>query len=303
MKRVLLTGGAGFLGRNFREAFAAAAHEVAVVDRVDRISTHPHHGVALADDERLFGLMHALRTDVVVHLACGLLPSSGAAEFAREQREVIEPTFRLMTHCARIGVRFVLLSSGGTVYGDTIGGRVHEDHPLAPKNYYGFSKVVLEEYARLCHRMNGLQYLILRPSNPYGRHQRMHGAQGLVAVALGRVLSGQPLEIWGDGSSVRDYLDVRDLSAAVVALVNQDIVNCSLNIGSGVGHSINQVLALVREASGRDLQVVRWPERGVDVRSIVLDTTALAATIAWQPRALTVGIQDFYSSISPTDVS
>ncbi len=297
MSRVLILGGAGFLGRNLRAGFEAAGHAVTVVDRASRAAADMHHCLDLSDQAALSGLMQQQGSEVLVHLTCGLLPSSSAEDFAREQREVIEPSFRLMEHCARAGMRFVLVSSGGTVYGDAGEQRVREDHPLAPKSYYGFSKVMLEAYAQLCHRMHGLQYLLLRPSNPYGRHQRLQGAQGLIAVALGRLLSGQALQVWGDGSVVRDYLDVHDLTGAVVSLVERGIVNQTLNIGSGVGHSLNEVLALVREVTGRPLQVDYRAARGVDVKSIVLDTTALAAAIPWQPRPLRLGLADFCRSL------
>jgi UDP-glucose 4-epimerase len=298
MKRVLLIGGGGFIGSNLRDAFSAAGHAVAVVDTPGRAAATGCHGIALHDDAALAGLMQTLGTELVVHLACGLLPSSDFAAFEREQQQVLAPSFRLMDHCARRGLRFLLMSSGGTVYGDAGAQPVHEGQPLAPKNLYGLSKLMLEEYARLSHRAHGLQYLVLRPSNPYGRHQRLHGEQGIVAVALGRALRGAiggvPLEIWGDGGAVRDYLDVRDLAAAVLALVDHDVVNTALNIGSGVGHSINEVLAIVREVTGAELPVVYRPPRGVDVRAIVLGTQALAAAISWQPRALRSGIGDFH---------
>lgn len=294
MTRVLITGAAGFLGRNLSEALVRAGHEVTPVDRLERGTMPGLHSLPLTALDDLFGLMKARRVEVVVHLACGLLPSSNAEAFVREQHEVLAPSFALMDECARQGIRFVLFSSGGTVYGDAGPGPVHEAHVLAPKNLYGYSKLVLEEYARLRQRSDGLPCLVLRPSNPYGAHQRLRGAQGLIAVAIGRVLSGEPLEIWGDGGAVRDYLDVRDLSAAVVALIEAGTSGCTLNVGSGVGHSILDVLEIVRTVTGRELEVHRRPARGVDVRSVVLDTRALAASIPWAPRPLAAGVADFW---------
>ena len=298
MTRVLLTGGAGFLGQNLNEALVAAGHSVTLVDRTERATVPGLHCLPLTHQAALFDLLKAARIEVVVHLACGLLPSSGAEAFLREQHEVMAPSFALMDECARAGIRFLFVSSGGTVYGDTDVARVREDHALAPRNYYGFSKVALEQYAQFSHRSHGLDYLVLRPSNLYGQHQRLHGAQGIVAVALGRASSGEPLEIWGDGNAVRDYLDVRDWSAGVVALLEalaqSKVRHRTVNIGSGVGHSINEVLALVRETTGRELRVHQRPARGIDVRCVVLDTRALAETIAWAPRPLATGIHDFW---------
>jgi UDP-glucose 4-epimerase len=291
---VLLTGGAGFLGKNLNEALLGSGHTVTVVDRAKRGSVPGLHCVDLAAQATLFDLMRVNRIEVVVHLACGLLPSSDVEAFRREQQEVLAPSFSLMDECARKGIRFVLVSSGGTVYGDLDVPLVREDSALAPKNYYGFSKLALEQYAEFCRRSMGLQHLILRPSNLYGRHQRLRGAQGVVAVALGRAVSGEPLEIWGDGSAVRDYLDVRDWSAGVVALIEAGVTNTTLNIGSGVGHSINQVLSLIRGVTGRELHVLHRPARGIDVRSVVLDVGALGSLISWAPRPLAEGVRDFW---------
>lgn len=297
MSRVMLFGGAGFLGRNLQEAFASHGHQVTVVDRDKRASGDGQHCIDLLDQAAIADLMQARHIDTLVHLACGLLPSSTAQDFAREQREIIEPSFRLMEHCARVGTRLVLVSSGGTVYGDCLGQRVREDHHLAPKSYYGFSKVMLEAYAQLCHRLHGLQYLLLRPSNPYGRHQRLQGAQGLIAVSLGSLLKQQPLQVWGDGSAVRDYLEVRDLAFGVVSLVASGIANQTFNIGSGVGHSLNDVLAMVGEITGRQVQVNYLARREADVNSIVLDTLALEVAITWQPRPLRLGLEEFCQSL------
>lgn len=297
MTRVLLTGGAGFLGKNLCEALLASGHHVTLVDRAGRASASGMHCLALTDQTAFAQLLRTAEIESIVHLACGLLPSSDVKAFEREQRDVILPSFSLIEECARMGIRFVLVSSGGTVYGDTSVPRVREDHALAPKNYYGFSKLMLEQYVQFTHRTLGLDYLILRPSNLYGRHQRLHGAQGIIAVALERTLSGEPLEIWGDGSAVRDYLDVRDWSAGVVALLEAGVSNTTLNIGSGVGHSINDVLSLVRHSTGRSLNIHHRPARGIDVRSVVLDTAALGERIVWAPRPLDAGIRDFWSWI------
>lgn len=294
MKRVLLVGGAGFIGKNLREAFEAGSERVVTIDPASRAAASDTFNIPLHDSLRMHRLMQDFQIDVVVHLASALLPSDGVEEFEREQEQIIAPTFRLIEYCAEIGARFMLFSSGGTVYGDAGLLRVPETHVLAPKTFYGYAKIMLEEYTRLCHRMRGLEYNILRPSNPYGKHQDPQGTQGFIAVALGKMLRGEAIEIWGDGSVVRDYLDVHDLAAAVVNLVRSDVVNRVLNIGSGVGHSLNEVLAILQERTGRTPQVIQKPPRRVDIQSVVLDTTHLSSVIPWHPRELAVGISDLY---------
>lgn len=293
MARVALVGGGGFIGRNLAEAFSTAGHDVLVLAR--RRNALPNHQelASLEDTGHLFQWIESHRSEVVIHLASGLLPSSNFASFLTEQSALMVPSYHLMNHCAERGLKFVLMSSGGTVYGDVGDQPVREDHARVPKNYYAFSKLALEDYAFLCHRQQGLQYLVLRPSNPYGKHQNPNGAQGIVAVSLGRALRGEPIEVWGDGSVVRDYLDVADLAQAVVSLVEAGIVNTVLNIGSGVGHSLEELFRVVRQATGRSLSIVYRPGRGSDVRRIVLDSRALAQIIPWDPRSLELGVVNF----------
>jgi UDP-glucose 4-epimerase len=300
-RRLALLGGAGFIGRNLAEALRARGHGVVVVDPSLPAAAPPGSmQLDLAQRERLQKLLQVHEVDTVIHLASLLLPGSDAAAFEREIAEVLAPSFALMDYCARASIRVVVFSSGGTVYGDPGPSVVHESQPLAPKSRYGLAKVMLEEYARLCQRSLGLRCIVLRPSNPYGRHQRLNGAQGLVAVALGKALAGEPLEVWGDGEAVRDYVDVRDLADAVVQLIESDMLDTTLNIGSGVGHSVNEVVELVRRVTGLPLTLERRPARSVDVRRVVLDTHALAAAIRWRPTPLEEGLRAFHREVLST---
>lgn len=301
-RRILLVGGSGFIGRNLGEALERRGHRVLVADqRVVEPAPPGTFRIPLTDRASMQRLLREARVDVLVHLASALLPSSTAEQFEAEVLDVLLPSFALMDACARASVRLVLFSSGGTVYGDPGPGRAAEGQALAPKSRYGLAKVMLEDYARLCHRLAGLRYLVLRPSNPYGRHQRLDGTQGIVAVAMGRALAGLPLELWGDGEGVRDYLDVQDLCLAVVDLLERDVANTVFNVGSGVGHSVNEVIELVRQVTGRDLEVVHRPARATDVRRIVLDTSALSATIDWRPTPLAEGLRRFYGELTASD--
>ncbi len=298
MKGALLIGGAGFLGRNLQEALEDGGYRTLVADPSVDPSTRRHVAVSLSQTDRLERLLREdTALDVVVHLASGMLPASDEAAFEREQDQVIRPSLDLIAMCARLRRRFVLFSSGGTVYGDGGGTPIPESRALSPKSRYGASKVLLEQAVLRAHERDGLDYLILRPSNPYGRHQRPEGAQGLIAVAIGKALSGRPLEIWGDGSAVRDYVDVRDLTAAMIDLLRTAVVQRTLNLSSGVGHSIEAVLGLVERAVGRPIARIHQAPRAGDVQSVVLDPSALAGLVAWSPRGLEQGIGEFCAEV------
>ena len=301
-KRVLIVGGAGFIGANLCEKLGAHGHWVGILDPQAALKQVPQaYAVPLNSTAQLEQLLHDCAVDTVIHLASSLIPSSNADELHHELAHVVQPTLRLVDLCAKARIRFVMFSSGGTVYGDAGAAVVAEGHPLAPKSLYGYAKVVMEDYVRLVGRTRALRYLVLRPSNLYGRHQRIRGAQGFIAVALGRLLNGQVLELWGDGESVRDYLDVRDLVDAVAALLEANVGNVTLNVGSGIGHSIKEVLAVIHQVTGQHVRIVRQPARSTDVKRIVLDTRALGELIDWRPRKLEDGVQDFFDHLQRRD--
>ena len=178
-------------------------------------------------------------------------------------------------------------SSGGTVYGnrnDVL--PFVETDEMNPISYYGWSKQMMENSIQFMHRTVGLDYLILRPSNPYGHGQNLYGKQGLVAVAIGKLLKDETIEVWGDGSAVRDYIYVDDLASIFVKLIEENVHNTTLNIGSGRGYSINDVLAF--------LKIVYKNPRPVDVSSMVLDTSRLKELISYELTPFMDGIKKFY---------
>ena len=159
----------------------------------------------LVNLDTMFLTLEAYKIDTVVHLVSTIIPGSDFENYKREYQNVIFPTIEIMKFCAERKIKFVYFSSGGTIYGDTTDLRkFKETDPMLPISYYGWSKQMMENSIHYVHRTAGLEYLILRPSNPYGYGQNIYGKQGLVAVAIGKILSGEPIQIWGDGSNIRD---------------------------------------------------------------------------------------------------
>ena len=175
-----------------------------------------------------------------------------------------------MEICAEREVKFVYFSSGGTIYGNRndVLPFVEQD-PMAPISYYGWSKQMMENSILFMHRTKGLDYLIVRPSNPYGHGQNLFGKQGLVAVAIGKILKGEPVEVWGDGSAVRDYIYIDDLAKVFLQLIEKDVKNTTLNIGAGRGYSVNDVLAFLKIVSGKDFKIEYKNPRPVESRILL----------------------------------
>jgi UDP-glucose 4-epimerase len=244
----------------------------------------------LSETRAILEAIEAERVDTVIHLVSSLLPAASLDDFAREQREVIGPTFRLLDGLAKQSVKVVFLSSGGTIYGRSNSGPFRESDPLAPINLYGLAKAQIEEEISYLHRVEGLDYLVLRPSNPFGRFQPLRGAQGFVSAALSRALAEEPIEVWGDGSTVRDYIHVDDLTHALMGLLARGVCGVAVNVGSGVGHSLLQVIAAIEDVTGKKLRVEFKPGRAVDVRAAVLDIRALRAYLPFAPLDLREGL-------------
>ncbi len=299
--KILFIGGAGFIGSNLVKALDKEKYQVTVVEpenaftgRLKGESVNLLFG-SLNDVEFIKGVIERQGIQIVVHLVSTLIPGSSYEDYKREYKNVIFPTIELMELCAQKGIRFVYFSSGGTVYGnrnDVL--PFEESDPMKPISYYGWSKQMMENSIQFMHRTAGLDYLILRPSNPYGHGQNLYGKQGLVAVAIGKLLKNEPIEVWGDGSAVRDYIYVDDLAKIFVKLIEGDVHNMTLNIGSGRGYSVNDVLAFLKIVSGKDLKIVYQNPRPVDVSNMVLDTTMLRNAISYEITPFMDGVRLFY---------
>ncbi len=247
------------------------------------------------ESPELFG-QHIQEGDTVIHLACSSDPTISQADPSLDiQTNVLGTLAVLRESVARRARRFVFASSGGTVYGPAIGrAAIREDVPLEPISMHGAMKSATEKYLRATAYGTDIVLQILRISNPYGL---MSGTQrqGFIDVAIQTLKAGEKLSVWGDGSVVRDYLYVDDLrSAFELTLKNES--SFTLNIGSGVGSSINEIIDLL--ACHFDLadRVDRLPGRPIDVPRNVLDISAARSTLGWEPTvALAEGIRRIIS--------
>lgn len=252
----------------------------------------------LQDTELIGRLIDKYKVGTVVHLASAMTPSSDYSAYMSELYNVARPSIRLMDLCAARNVRLVYFSSGGAVYGESEDRMPHkESDPLKPVSYYGLSKLLIETNIRFEHRVNGLQYLILRPSNIYGPGQRSNGAQGLIANALSRIQSGQPVTVWGDGSAVRDYIYIDDAAKAVCAVMRSCAANEAINIGSGEGLAVKDVLSHINDVVAAPVIVQYDNARKSDVRHMVLDVTRMRQIFFMPMTKIREGIRMAYTEM------
>ncbi len=291
-KRCLVLGGRGFIGSHLVDALLAHGHFVRCFDRPHLATLGDAHmsdpnfelyeGDLLSETDAREALIGC---DVCFHLISTTIPKSSNADPVFDFESNVLGTMRLLTHAVKSGIKKVIfVSSGGTVYGVPKLIPIPETHPTDPVCAYGISKLTIEKYLWLFRKLYGLDYTILRLANPYGERQRIHASQGAVAVFLGKVLRGEPVEIWGDGSVVRDYFYISDVVDALLAALESTDDEHVFNIGSGVGHSLNDLLDSIERVTGCKAIRHYLPGRPFDVPVNVLDIERAQRVLNWSPK-------------------
>jgi UDP-glucose 4-epimerase len=232
--------------------------------------------------------------ETVYHLVSTTLPGTANLDPKTDIQDNLIGAINLFESMYALGVqRILFLSSGGTVYGTPEMVPIPETHPLRPINSYGIVKASIEHYLEMYRRTRGISPIIVRASNPFGPRQAHSGVQGVISTFLRRVLAGEPIEIWGDGSIVRDYFYVGDL-AEFCARAGTGRREGAYNVGSGRGMSINQIVEAVRKVTGLDFETVYRPGRTIDVPRSVLDCSRARNDFGWECEA------DFESALRKT---
>ena len=291
MKTVVVFGGGGFIGTAVVDRLLSDGHDLRIFERP---RVEPHRTFASSEMvqwlEGEFKNTSDVRTalqgaDAVVHLICTTRPQSSNADPAFDVQSNIIPSLQLLKEMRETGVRkLVFISSGGTVYGPPLCAPIDEEHPTHPTTSYGITKLATEKYLLLEKQLHGLKPVILRVANPYGERQRVEFAQGVVAAFLKRALANEPIEIWGDGSVVRDYLHVGDVAEAFAAALDYQGDESVFNIGSGTGTSLNDLVSILSRVLGRDLRVDYKPARDFDVKSNVLCCERARKVLGWSAK-------------------
>lgn len=263
---ILLLGGGGFIGCALARRLTEDRREVHILGRRD------------AD------LIPRLlpRCGTVVHLASTSTPGSSARRPTLELDNLAPALHLLETLQAHPETHLIFFSSGGTIYGNPAGLPVGEDAQLAPLSCHGAGKAALEAFLH-AFRAQGHAVTILRPSNAYGPGQPLRGGFGLIRTLLEHARAGTAMEIWGDGENVRDFIYIDDVAEACARFVDLPQDSGTYNLGSGTGHSVNEVRHLVEKVCGTRLEAIFRPARGIDVRGVVLDVSRIEARLSWRP--------------------
>jgi len=287
--RALVVGGNGFIGSHLVDYLLYKDYVVRVFDHAPERYRASLPGVEYIQGEFLDvkGFEVALEgVDVMFHLVGTTLPATSNRDILFDLESNLVTSVKLFDACVKHHVkRVVFVSSGGTVYGIPSRLPVEEAHPTNPICAYGVSKLTIEKYLNLFSHLYGLEFSIARPSNPYGERQSPLGEQGVIPVFIGKILKGEPIEVWGDGSVVRDYFYVGDLVEALELLGSSpEAKNRIFNIGSGQGISLIELVKAIKGIADIDIQINYLPGRKFDVPSIYLDIKSIEKNLGWHPQ-------------------
>jgi UDP-glucose 4-epimerase len=295
-RKVLVTGGAGFIGSHVVDAHLAEGDRVWVVDdlssgRESNVAAGAELHRLSIDDASLGELFDTVRFDLVSHHAAQIDVRVSVADPRRDARTNVDGMLNVLENARRHGSRVVYISSGGVVYGEPTTRPTPETAPKLPESPYGVSKLAGEHYLYYYARIHGLEYVALRYSNVYGPRQDPHGEAGVVAIFGQRVLAGRPLTIFGDGEQTRDYVYVGDvvtanLLASRIPLgpmaTGTALDERAYNVGTGIETSVNGLAAAMMRAGEREVATEAAAARPGELRYSSLDTTKLRAA-GWAP--------------------
>jgi UDP-glucose 4-epimerase len=291
--KILVTGGAGFIGSHVVDAYVAAGHEVAVLDnmatgREDNIN--PSARLYRADVRDLSQVQQAIgdfKPDVVNHHAAQSEVPKSVADPGNDAQVNVVGGLNVLRSCVDHSVRKVVFSSsGGALYGEPDIVPNDEDHPVRPLSPYGTSKYAFEQYLATFARTFGLNYTTLRYANIYGARQDFFAEEGrVVAIFASRMIEGKPLTIDWDGNQSRDMLHVADVAMANIAALEKGDGG-TYHVSTGIPVTVNDLFRKIALLTEYRLEPRRGPQRKGDVYRIALDNTRAKEQLGWEPRIL-----------------
>ena len=288
--KYILFGGGGFIGSHIADKLLNAGHSLRIFER-PRVPLYRK----FRDDEdvewitgdilNLHDVTEAMQgVDAVFHLVSTTLPKNSNDDPIYDVQSNVVASLQILNVMVALKIpRIIFISSGGTVYGTPVSLPIDESHPTNPHVSYGITKLTIEKYLLLYERLHGIKSIILRVSNPFGERQRIETAQGAIGVFMSRALQGVAVDIWGDGSVVRDYIYVADVAEAFVKALNYSGKFSVFNIGSCSGVSLIQIIEKLERILGLAIKRNYQPGRPYDVPVNILSNQLASQELGWVP--------------------
>jgi UDP-glucose 4-epimerase len=289
--RILVTGGAGFIGSHTVDALVAAgAGEVAVLDDLSAGKRHQVNAKAtlyqtdLRDAAAVTSVVEKVKPELIFHLAAQMDVRRSVADPAFDAQVNLVGFLNLIESARKHGLKRVVFSStGGAIYGEQDEFPCDEDHPKRPVSPYGVAKLATEAYLFFYKVEYGIDYLALRFGNVYGPRQDPHGEAGVVAIFCGRILDGKAVTIYGDGTQTRDYVYVGDVVRAVTAAGNARASGLALNIGTGIETDVNDLYSTLASIADFPTKAEHAAARPGEQKRSVISPARAAKELGWRP--------------------
>lgn len=291
--KVLVTGGAGFIGSHLVDRLIALGHEVSILDNLstgkkEHINPRAHFYEMDIADESISRVFEKHDPGMVFHLAAQIDVRKSVKEPLFDARSNIMGTINLLTRSVLYGIeKFIFSSSGGVIYGDTPEPAV-EENPPRPISPYGVAKLAGEGYIKCFGEWNGLDYSILRYANVYGPRQDPKGEAGVVSIFIGQILHGEESKLFGDGKLERDYIFIDDVVQANIACIERGSSG-TYNIGTGIPTSVEKLHGKISRVMKKQNDTIYLPKRAGELERNVLNIKRAARELNWKP---TVDLKD-----------
>ena len=287
--KILVTGGAGFIGSHITDGFIGQGHRVVVADnlamgRMENLNPEAKFVLMDIRAQEMEKVFEIERFDAVCHHAAQMDVRMSVKDPMYDADVNVKGTLNLLQNCIRFGVKKVVFAStGGAIYGEQDTFPCGEDHPTRPVSPYGITKLTAEKYLFFYGVEYGLQYVVLRYANVYGPRQNPHGEAGVVAIFCTRILAGQNPTINGDGKQTRDYVFAGDVVQANLKALAYD-KNDTFNIGTGIETDVNRIFHLINDSAGGKGLEAHGPAKSGEQRRSVISHEKAKRLLGWEPK-------------------
>lgn len=288
-KKVMVTGGAGFIGSHIVDELINKNYQVAVIDNLitgnrsnlpDNIT---FYHIDIKEKEHLETIFSKERPDIVIHLAAQTSVGDSVNRPSYDGHNNILATINILDCCKNYKVKKLIFASSAAVYGHTEDLPIKETNPLKPLSFYGLSKLTAEEYIQLYSKIFDLPYTILRFSNVYGERQNSHGEAGVISIFINQSLKQEPVTIFGDGLQTRDFIYVKDVAAANITAIENGL-NDTFNISSNTRTSVNEVLKVISDINRKEFIKIHHPFKPGEIIDSQLCNDKAINSLKWNPK-------------------
>ncbi len=288
-RKVIVTGGAGFIGSHIVDELINKNYQVAVIDnlitgnRSNLSDNIPFYHIDIKEKEHLETVFSKESPDIVIHLAAQTSVGDSVNRPSYDGHNNILATINILDCCKNYKVKKLIFASSAAVYGHTEHLPIKETNPLKPLSFYGLSKLTAEEYIQLYSKIFDLPYTILRFSNVYGERQNSHGEAGVISIFINQALKQEPVTIFGDGLQTRDFIYVKDVAAANIAAIENGL-NDTFNISSNTRTSVNEVLKVISDINRKEFIKIHHPFKPGEIIDSQLCNDKAINSLKWNPK-------------------